>query len=371
MATGACAVASPDARRRTCGRALDVGPRGRPLGGIVVRISRLRRASPRSQRRDRVGARASARLHRRAGRGGVRRRPGRDRAADSRLRPLPRPWHGRCRGSARGRVHRLRHIRLTGRSRTHLPPQGPARHRGAKGGLPLPPARPVGHAHRGGATSRRGRSSRSDAGRPAGQVGDRPTRPHDRGSHGRRPGPDRRRRRLHKGGGPRHRRACPPGAGGLPGRAAHRDPPRGPRRRPSGDLQPAGRPGDVPRPGPAAHLHEPLPRRAPRHGARDRRGSARGDHRDRIPPLRHNRRARHLRPALPRRLPALPEPRGDARACTARGVRRRGGGTQVVRERPRRPVRGRARPRHRGSRDRVRPITCRGRSTARGRGRTT
>ena len=60
-----------------------------------------------------------------------------------------------------------------------------------------------------------------------------------------------------------------------------------------------------------ARLHtsmELLPRRAARHGPRDRRRGAPGDHRDGIPPLRHHRRLRDLRPHVQRPLSALPEP---------------------------------------------------------------
>ena len=54
LPTESSAVASPDARRRTRRRVADVGPRGRPLGRIAVRVSRLRRPPPRLQRRGRA-----------------------------------------------------------------------------------------------------------------------------------------------------------------------------------------------------------------------------------------------------------------------------------------------------------------------------
>ena len=197
---------------------------------------------------------------------------------------------------------------------------------------------------------RKGRACGADGGGPARGGGHHPARPDAAGSHRGCDSPHRRRCGLLGRGRRRRRRPCPPGVGRLPGRAAQPrcSPPPGTTSIRASATCPTARRCTEPWPDttrPCATRPTSSMPWAARSSTRCSRRSVETGSRL----FGDDRRARHLRPAV-RPLVAVPEPRGDARACPACRRCRRSGSAQVVRHRARRALRGRPGPRDGGGR---------------------
>ena len=158
--SGRAAVASLDARGRSCCRAAVRDAHRRSPGGVALRLSRLRPPPAGLRPRSRSGAGPGVRVHRDPGRAGIE-----DGLAETELQTLD---FVRCLARGMAAAATVPIIEFT-ISDTFAAPvgdvlfssaQGPRRHRRAPPGLSGTVVRPLGHAGHGGATPPGGRAAR-------------------------------------------------------------------------------------------------------------------------------------------------------------------------------------------------------------------